>query len=86
VYWAAAFAILLSSGAANADHPCKADFNKFCAGKVVCGKGACHDCLNAHMDKLEKACGQTVKKWDEKEEEKLCAEVMNKKQATISGD
>ena len=50
-------------------HPCKADFDKFCAGKVVCGKGACHDCLNAHMDRLDKACAKALEKWDEKQEE-----------------
>jgi hypothetical protein len=78
-FWAAAaFALLLSAGAANAAHPCKPDFDKFCAGKVVCGKGACHDCLNAHMAKLDKACAKTMEHWDEKEENKLSKEVLGK--------
>jgi hypothetical protein len=53
-----------------AGHPCHGAFDKFCAGKVVCGKGACHDCLNAHMADLDKACSKAMEKWDEKQEQK----------------
>jgi hypothetical protein len=60
-------------------HPCKPDFDKFCAGKVVCGKGACHACLNAHMADLGKECAALMSKWDEKEEDKLSKEVLNSK-------
>lgn len=70
VWFAAAF-LLVSAGPALAGHPCKQDFDKFCAGKVVCGKGACHDCLNAHMDKLDKACSAALGHWDEKQEDRL---------------
>ena len=49
-------------------HPCKGAFDKFCAGKVVCGKGACHDCLNEHMSDLDRACSKAMQKWDEKQE------------------
>jgi len=72
-------ALLLASGAPQAlaagrtdqpPRPCKADFDKFCAGKVVCGKGACHDCLNAHMADLHRACSKAMGKWDEKQEQR----------------
>jgi|HubBroStandDraft_4_1064222.scaffolds.fasta_scaffold267605_3 hypothetical protein len=46
-------------------HPCRADFDKFCAGKVVCGKGACHDCLNQHMAQLTRACAAAMERWDQ---------------------
>jgi len=54
-----------------AGQPCHGDFNKFCAGKVVCGKGACHDCLNAHMTDLDKACSRAMAHWDKKQEGRL---------------
>ena len=67
----AAALLLLSAGPALAGHPCKHDFDKFCAGKVVCGKGACHNCLNAHRDRLDKKCTAVLDHWDEKEETRL---------------
>jgi hypothetical protein len=75
---AASFAILLSASAARAEHACKQAFDKFCAGKVVCGKGACHACLNAHLKELGPKCSDAMTKWDEKEEEKLSKEVQPK--------
>ena len=76
---AAIFVTAAGSGAARADHACKADFDKFCAGKVVCGKGACHACLNEHMANLHPACQKAMAKWDEKEETKLSEEALQKK-------
>ena len=73
------FAILLGSGVAMADHPCKKDFDKYCAGKVVCGKCACHACLNEHMADLDKKCAKAMEKWDEKEEAKLSKAALPKK-------
>lgn len=75
---AAAFAILSSAGAARAEHACKRAFDQFCAGKVVCGKGACHACLNAHAKELGPKCSEVMVKWDEKEEEKLSKEALPK--------
>jgi hypothetical protein len=63
--------LFLSAGPAFAGHPCQGDFDKYCAGKVVCGKGACHDCLNAHMSELDKACSKALEHWDEKQEQGL---------------
>jgi len=67
----AAALFLLFAGPALAGHPCKQDFDRYCAGKVVCGKGACHDCLNEHMDRLDKACAKALEHWDEKQEQGL---------------
>ena len=67
----AAAVLLLFAGPALAGHPCKRDFDKFCAGKVVCGKGACHDCLNMHRDRLDKACAAALERWDDRQESRL---------------
>jgi hypothetical protein len=66
-----------ASAGAKLDHPCKSDFFKFCAGKVVCGKGACHACLNDHRDKLDPKCEALMDKWDEKEETRLSNAVLS---------
>jgi Cysteine rich repeat len=79
-----AAAVVFALPAAAADHPCKADVEKFCAG-VQPGQGRVLQCLEQHEADLSAACKQKRDSFREEMEEiraacegdvrKFCSEV-----------